>query len=103
MAAMGVMEVSIDQVVHVIAMRNRFVATSGPMHVGSIMTPAAVLRRAPVRIGRWDFDDMFVDVVAVHVMQLPVMQVVDVTVVADGGMPAIGAMNVWMVAKLRSH
>jgi hypothetical protein len=52
MAAMGVMEVSIDQVVHVIAMRNRFVATSGPMHVGSIMTPAAVLRRAPVRIGR---------------------------------------------------
>jgi hypothetical protein len=37
---------------------------------------------------------MFVDVVAVHVMQMPVMQVVDVTVVADGGMPAIGAMNV---------
>jgi hypothetical protein len=44
---------------------------------------------------------MFVHVVAVHVMKVPIMQIVDVTVVAHGRVPAIRAMNVQMIAVLR--
>ena len=39
--------------------------------------------------------------VAVHVMQVPIMQVVDVAVVSYSRMPAIGAMNMRMIAVLR--
>jgi hypothetical protein len=103
MVAVRMMEMSVDQVVHVIAMRHRFVPASGLMHVGSVVTTATMLGCAPVRIGRREFDHMLVDVVAMDVVQVPIMQVVDVTVVTDGGVPTIGAMNMRMVVVLRSH
>lgn len=43
---MRVVEVSADEVVGVIAMGYRLVATAGPMHVRGVMGAAGVLRRA---------------------------------------------------------
>jgi hypothetical protein len=37
---------------------------------------------------------MFIDVIAVHMVQMPVMQVINVASVADGRMAAIGSMSV---------
>jgi hypothetical protein len=42
---------SLDQVVHVISVRNWFVAASGSMYMGLIVCAAAVLGCAPVGIG----------------------------------------------------
>jgi hypothetical protein len=52
MIAMGVMKMAVDQVVHVIRMRYRFVAASGSMHVRLVVCSATVLRCAPVGIDR---------------------------------------------------
>ena len=46
---------------------------------------------------------MFFDMVAMHVMQMPVTHVIDVTIVADGEVAAMGAMNRRMIAVLLSH
>jgi hypothetical protein len=44
---------------------------------------------------------VFVDVVAMHMVQMAIMQVINVSTVADGRMPAIGSVNVWVGAVLR--
>ena len=41
---------------------------------------------------------MLIDMVVVDMVEVPVVQVVDVTSVPDGGVSAVGAMNMGMVA-----
>ena len=55
-----------------------------------------MVRRAAGRVRSVDRDHAFVDVVAVHHMQMPVVQVVDVAAVLDGKMAAIDTMNMIM-------
>ena len=100
MIAMRMMKVPFDQVVHVIAMRNGFVSATRSMHMAPIVRAAAVLGCASVGIGRRHFNRVLVDVVAMHMVQMPIMQVINVSTVADGRMPAIGSVDVWVVAVL---
>jgi hypothetical protein len=91
--AVGMMQMPIDQVIDVIAMRHSFMAASWPMHVGRVVGAATVLGRAAFGIGRRHFDLVLVDVVAMHMVQMPVMQVVDVTLMADRRMTAVGTVD----------
>ena len=77
-----------------ISMRHGFVPTPRPMHMALIVRAAAVLGCAPVGIGLRDFDLMFIDVIAVHMVQMAVMEVINVAGVADGLVTTIGSMNV---------
>jgi hypothetical protein len=43
---------------------------------------------------------MFIDVVAMHMVQMPIMQVINISTVADGRMAAIGSVDVWVVTVL---
>jgi hypothetical protein len=90
--AVRVMQVPVNQEVDVVAMRNGLVSAAGAVFVA-----AFDLRRATGRIRPANRDHMFVDVVAMRVMQMAVMQVIDMTLVPDGGMAAIGAMLVGVV------
>lgn len=91
---------SLDQVVYVISVRNSFVTASGSVYMGPIVCTAAVLWCAPVGIGCRHFNRMFIDVVAMHMVQMPVVKEINVVAVADCGMTAIGTVDVWMVAML---
>ncbi len=53
-AVMGAVQMAVDEVVHMIAMRDGFVATIGTMGVGSGMTRTGMLRCADIRIGVCD-------------------------------------------------
>jgi hypothetical protein len=77
-----------------ISMRHGFVPTPRPMHMALVVRAAAVLGCAPVGIGLRYFDLMFIDVIAVHMVQMAVMQVINVAGVADGRVTTIGSMNV---------
>ena len=52
MIAVRVMKVSVDQVVHVIAMGHSFMAASRSMHMALVVSAAAMLGCAPLGIGR---------------------------------------------------
>jgi hypothetical protein len=84
---------SSDEVIDVIAVRNRLVTAAVAM---------AVRRVAVDRVGMTgrmrliDANGMLVDVVAMRVVHMSVVQVVDVIVVLDRGVPAIGAVLVRM-------
>ena len=72
-SAVRMMQVAVDQIVHMVPMRYRFVTTSGPMLVICVMTGATMLWSALVGIGRGDLDDVFVNVVLMHVMEMPLV------------------------------
>jgi hypothetical protein len=84
---MGMMQMAVDQIVDVVAVRDSLVPTSGTMHVRPVMPAAPVPVCTAVGIGSRYLDGVLVDVIAVHMVQMAVVQVVDVIAVADGRVP----------------
>ena len=101
MVPVGMMQVTVDQIVDVIAVRDGLVATSGTVHVARLMSRAPMLRRAAVGIARRNLDHVLVDVIAVRVMQMPVVEVVRVIAVPNGGVAAVRAMLMRVTCMLR--
>ncbi|WP_420997854.1 hypothetical protein ACKI2N_034175 [Cupriavidus sp. 30B13] len=99
--AMRVMKVPAHEIVDVVAVRHRFVPASGAVDVPVLVAPAMMLRRAPVRVLRADFEAVLVHMAAMRVVQVAVVQVIDVAVVPDRGMAAIGSVLVVVVGVVR--
>lgn len=94
--AMGMMEVPVDEVVDVVPMRNGLVSATRSMLVTGVVTRAGMIRSAGGGIGRADLEHMLVDVIAVRLMQVAVMQVVHVIAMFDCDVAAAGAVNMGM-------
>jgi hypothetical protein len=96
MAVMWVMQSSVHEVIDMIAVGHGFVSAARPMRMR-----APGLRRAACGIGVADLDDMEVDMVPMHVVQAPIVQVIDVAVVSHGGVPAARAVLMRVVRSMR--
>lgn len=96
MAGVRMVQVPVDEVVEVIAVRHNLVTAGRAVCVGRVVTAARVRGGAGVWIGAADLDDVFVDVRLVGVMQVPVVQVVDMVAVAYGGVATGRAVDVSM-------
>jgi hypothetical protein len=77
-----------------IPVRHARVPASRPVRVRRIVRLAAVRRRTSITVRTADRDGVLVDVIAVHMVQVAVMQVVGVALVEDGRVPAARAVNV---------
>lgn len=93
--AVRVVQLAVDEVVDVVAVRDRVVAAAGAVDVvgGMSVGRLGVLRG----VGRVDGDRVLVDVVLMRMMQMTVVNVVDVALVADGRVPAARAVHVVVV------
>lgn len=100
MVAVREVQVPVHQIADVIAMRDRLVPTAGAMHMPGGVSAAGMRRRAGRRIAGGHFDAVLVDVIAMHVVQMPIVQVVHVIAMLDGRMPAIGPVNVAVIVML---
>jgi hypothetical protein len=96
-AVVNVMQVSVDEVIGVIAVRNCFVPTAGAMLVPCRVSRALMALSTFVRILRRDAQLVLVDVVSVDVVQVPVVQIIDVISVLNTGVAATCAVLVRMV------
>lgn len=94
MATVHVVQVTLDDVVGVISVRDRVVAAARAVRVVLAVLLAVVRWRALRWVRAADVERVLVDVVAMHVMEMAVMQVVLVTAVLDRLVPAVGAMSV---------
>jgi hypothetical protein len=92
MIAMRMVQPAVDEIVDMVTMRDLFVSA-----VGTVRMCAMELRRAARGICATDLDDMFVDVILVHVVEMAIVQIIDVAVMANRGVPAIRAMLMGMV------
>ena len=95
MIAVGMMQPSAHQVIDVIAMGHRLVPAGRPMLVRT-----ARLRRALDGIGGVDRDGVLIDMIFVRVMEVAVVEIIDVAVMADRRMPAVGTMLVGVVGMM---
>ena len=97
MAAVRVVQMAIDEIVYMVAMRNRLMAAVCAVDMIRSMAAALVVRSAAVRICGGDFDSVLIDMVAVNMVKMAVVQIIDMPGVVDGDMAAIAAVLVAVV------
>jgi len=85
------------EVVDVVAVWNRLVATAGAVDVAGLVALASVLRGTPLGVLDVDLEHVLVDVVVVRVMQVALVEVIEMIAVRDGRVPAAGPVLVGMV------
>jgi hypothetical protein len=101
MIAVRMVQVSVDKVIDVIAMRHRLMSASGAMHMPRLVAAAAVIRGALVGIFRTHLDRMLIHVIAVRMMEMAIMQIIDVIAVANGCVATAGAMLMVVICMVR--
>jgi len=69
------MQSPVHEVIDVIAVRHGFVSAARPMPMR-----ASGLRCTPQGIGVADLNNVFVDMILMHVMQMTIVEVIDVTI-----------------------
>lgn len=93
---------TIHQIVDVISMRHRFVATAGAVNVVWCMPGATMIRRATVGIFLRYLDRMLVDMIVVHMVQVAVMEIIHMAVVLYRRVAAGRAVLMGVVGMMRS-
>ena len=96
MSIVRVMQVPTDEVIHMVTVRNSLVAAVGTMCVFAAVTFAIVLGGAVLRIHPADCNDMLVDVLAMDMVQMAIMEIIRMAVVHDRLMPAFRTVRVIM-------
>jgi hypothetical protein len=81
--AVQMVQVPTHQIIHVVAMRRALVPAIGAMGVLAAVRFAVMLRRAVVRVRFTYRNEVFVNVIAVHMMQMAIMEIVDMPVMTD--------------------
>jgi hypothetical protein len=94
MVAVREVQVAIDEVANVVAVRHSLVSASGSVNVAFVVAGAAVTGCASHGVRRAHLDHMLVDVAVVHVMQVAIVKVVDVVAMTHGRVAASRAMDV---------
>jgi hypothetical protein len=95
MAAVRMMQVTIDEIIDVVAVWDGGMSAIGTMDVVGRVAAATVRRRAGGRMGAVDRQFVLFDgAVGAGMMQVTLVQVVEVSLVFDRGMPAIGTVLV---------
>ncbi len=82
------MQVAFDEIVGVAAVRNRFMSATSPMRMLAVVRATRMSRGARGRIRATLRQRMFIHMPLVSTVKMPIMQIVDVTFVFDGGVPA---------------
>jgi hypothetical protein len=101
--AVGVMEVAVDQVVNVVAVRDGGMAAVGAVLVAFFVAGAGMLGSAIGRVGFVNGQGMLLNLVPFDVMQVAVVQVIDVAVVDDAGVATTWAVLVSMSLVMVCH
>jgi len=85
-------QVAVDQIIDMVAVRDHVVAAVGAVDVAGVVTCTAMLGSAGGRVGVGDGNDVFVNMVAVREVQVTIMQIINVIIVMDGSMAAVGTV-----------
>jgi len=101
MVAMRMMQASIDEIIDVVAMRNRLVTASRPMDVSLVVADMTGQRVAAGRVGFAHFDHMLIDMIAMRMMKMSIVQIIDMVPVFYSQMAAARAVRVVVMLVVR--
>lgn len=102
MVAVRVMETPIHEIVNVVAVRDCGVAAVRAMNMFCGVFRRGKTGRAVIGIPGADRNHMFIHMVAVRMVQMPVVKIIHMTFMFDGGMSATRTMNVRMMRVRRA-
>jgi hypothetical protein len=94
---MRMVQVRADCVVDVVAMGHALVSALRAVHMATWMLGATMRGRASGRIRRSTGNLMLVDMIAVDIVQVPVVQIIGVSFMLDGGVPTAATVHVRML------
>jgi hypothetical protein len=100
-ALMGVMQVAGDEVVDVVAVRDGLVSAALAVDMLRLVRRAVVAGPAVVGVVAVDLELVLVHVVAMDMVEVAVVDVVGVTGVNDGRVPAVGAVDVFVMGVVK--
>jgi hypothetical protein len=89
---MDMMQAAIDQIIDMIAVRHRFMATARPMHMGT-----GLRLHAAIGIAGRNANQMLVNMLAVHMVQMAIMQIINMAIMLDRGVAAARAVAMAMI------
>lgn len=90
--AMRMMQVAVNQVIHMVAMRDLLMPASRPVDMASIMPGTDMIRGALGGVRGTDLQHMLVNMRTVDMVQMAIVQIVGMTGVVYGQMPAARTM-----------
>lgn len=96
MAVMRMMKTAVDEKIDMIAMRHGLVSTPRPMDMARFVTRMCVFRSAMVRVDGAYFNDMFIHMIFVRMMEMAIMQIIDVVAMANRNMATSRSVLMWM-------
>ena len=91
-----VMEMTVNQVINVIAMGNRFVAAARTVLVVILMTVAGVTGSAFCGVLGIDFEDMLINMVSVEMVKVAIVEIIHMVTVFDSHVATVGTVLVIM-------
>jgi len=94
--AVGVVQMAFHQVVHMIAVGNLLVAAARAVLMILLMPATGVVGRTGSGIARSHLQNVVINMVAMNVVQVAIVQVIRMAIVPDGDMAAIRTMLVGM-------
>jgi hypothetical protein len=97
MALVRVVEVSLDEIIDMIAVGNGFVAAMRAVDVPLRMSGALMSRSAVLRIGLGHRYGMLVKMIIVRAMQVALVQITDMVVMDDASMTALGSVRMSVI------
>lgn len=96
MVSMMVVQVTVDQVIHMASVWHSLVAAVRAVSMLLVVPRTLMTGRALLRIRRVDLNAVVVYMIAMRVMQMPVMKIIGMSVMLYSRMTAIWAMVVAM-------
>jgi hypothetical protein len=96
MPVMWVMQPSLHEIIDVITVGHPIVSAARPMRVR-----ASGVGRAAQGIGVADLDNVFVDMIPMHVMQMTIMEVIDMAVMAHSRVSTVRTMLMGVIRMMR--
>ena len=103
MVAVRVVQMTADEIIDMVAVWNGLVSTTGSVDVAFVMLGTRMIWCAPGLVPRAGFENVVVDVVAMYVVQMTVVQIIDMAVVFDGDVAATGPMGMRVTLVLRAR
>jgi len=100
MITMRMMQVAVHKVVDVVPMGNRFVSAAWPVYMIGRMAATVMVGRTAIRVFRADLKPVFVNMIAVGMMQMTIMQIVDMVTVPDCSVSAVRPMLMIMMGMM---
>ena len=93
--AVRMVQSAVHKIVDVVTVRHRLVSAARAVLVGAVR-----FRRAVHRVCRGDLDDMLVDMIIVHMVEMTIVQIIDMAVMTYRGMSAVRAVNVSVIGMM---